>query len=271
MILLFLLLWFVYLASPYVPEEPGIEVALVENMEELQMGSPAREGGGEPEPTPAPAPTPAASPTPAPKPTPAVSKPSNPAMTQEDPNSLAIKQQQERERKQAAELAAAEAKRLKEEAAREAAAKAAAEKAAAEKAAAEQAKRDKASSAMAGLFGGNSGGTNGGEGTGTNKAGNPAGSGKGSGTSGAGSWSLTGRDLNGALAQPAYGSNAEGVVVVKIRVNAAGVVTEASLGQGSTTSDQTLIQAAIAAAKKAKFSTGNGDVVGTIKYVFKLN
>lgn len=123
------------------------------------------------------------------------------------------------------------------------------------------------SNTMAGIFGG--------YGTGTIK-GNPAasgegtGAGTGSGTSGSGRWSLAGRSLKGSLAQPTYSSNAEGTVVVKIRVNAAGQVVEASCGQGCTTNDQALISAAIAAAKKATFTTGTNDVIGSITYVFKL-
>ncbi len=120
------------------------------------------------------------------------------------------------------------------------------------------------SNTMGGVFVGSS--------TGDTKKGNPAasGSGTGSGTSESGRWSIAGRSLIGSLPQPKYSSNAEGTVVVRIRINAAGQVVEASAGHGSTTSDQSLIGSAIAAAKKATFSAGEGDVIGSITYVFKL-
>lgn len=288
MLLLFLLLWLIYLDRPFVPEEEGIEVAFGESLDGSGMAATM------PDPMPIPSPAPAPSVAPSSPATPS----SNDLMTQEDEESLALQREQERKRKEQQALADAERRRQQQEAARleqerkaaeakalaeakakaeaEAAAKAAAEKAAAEKAAAEQAKRDKASNAMAGLFGNNGSSTGSGDGTGDTKKGNPAatgegtGAGTGSGTSGSGRWSLAGRSLKGSLAQPAYGSNAEGTVVVRIRVNAAGQVIEASLGQGSTTSDQSLINAAIAAAKKATFSAGSNDVIGSITYVFKL-
>lgn len=170
---------------------------------------------------------------------------------------------------------------LYEETARQNAAAAAAKKAAAE----EEARRQKAAAAMNGIFGGTSGsGTNYGSGNssygrsynvqgsacGNTTKGNPAGTGVGSGSSGSGRWSLAGRSLKGYLSEPSYNYNAEGIVVVRIRVNAAGQVVDATLGQGSTTSDQGLIQAAIAAAKKATFSAGDSDTIGSITYVFKM-
>lgn len=152
--------------------------------------------------------------------------------------------------------------------------KATTEQVAAKKAAEERVKREKAA-ALAGLWGGTSGygygtGIGAGSTSGNSTKGNTVGIGAGSGTSGSGKWSLAGRSLKGALAEPSYSSNAEGVVVVRIRVNAAGQVVEATLGQGTNTNDQGLIQAAIAAAKKSSFSAGNSEVIGSITYVFKL-
>ena len=125
---------------------------------------------------------------------------------------------------------------------------------------------------MKGLFGSGSGSGSGssnteGAGSNTSKGSNPVGSGISNGNS----WSLNGRSLNGKLSAPQYNSNSEGIVVVRIRVNAAGQVVEATKGSGTNTSDQALIDAAINAAKKTNFSSGNGDVIGTITYKFKLN
>ena len=125
---------------------------------------------------------------------------------------------------------------------------------------------------MKGLFGSGSGSGSGsstteGSGSNTSKGSNPVGSGISNGNS----WSLDGRSLKGKLSTPQYTSNSEGIVVVRIRVNAAGQVVEATKGSGTNTSDQSLIDAAIMAAKKANFSSGNGDVIGTITYKFKLN
>lgn len=275
MLLLFLLLWFIYIDRPQTEEEEGIEV---------MFGN--AEDGGASEPVESAVETPS---VPAPPAAVAPSAPSsNDLMTQEDEESLALQREQERKRKQQEAEALAEQRRkaAAEQAAREKAlaearaaaeAKAAAEKAAAEaaaaKAAKEQAAKDKAA-AMGSLFGGTgsgttSGNTQQGSPTGNSNKGNPVGVGHGTG-SGGHSWSLAGRNLTGSLGNPAYNSNAEGVVVVKIRVNAAGNVISASVGQGTNTSDQQLINSAIQAAKHATFSAGDGDVIGSITYVFKL-
>lgn len=273
MILLFLLLWFIYLDSPFVPEEEGIEVAFGDAME----------GGGYVEPVPSPELAPSA---PAVVP-PAPSAPTNnDLMTQEDEEALALQKEQEKKRREQALAEARELERQKQEQQRLEAERIAKEKAAAEdkaraereaaekaaaKAKAEQEKRDKAAQ-LGSLFGNPSAGTGSGDSQGSTAKGNPAASGKGagSGTSGGHGWSLTGRDLRGRLGDPVYKSNSEGVVVVSIRVNAAGKVVAASRGKGTNTSDQALIDAAIAAAKQATFSEGEGDVIGTITYVFKL-
>lgn len=148
----------------------------------------------------------------------------------------------------------------------------AAEAAARAKKAEEDTRKAKAQSQLAGLFGSGSG-----TGTGsTNTAGsgsaatrNPIGS--GSGNSNGASWSLAGRGLSGSLSKPSYRSNAEGTVVVAIRVDQNGNVVSAVKGAGTNTNDQTLINAAIEAAKKAKFTAGDGVAIGSITYVFRLN
>ena len=84
-------------------------------------------------------------------------------------------------------------------------------------------------------------------------------------------WTLSGRDLLGRLPQPIYQGNEEGRIVVEICVDAEGNVVFADIAKGTTVSSETLRDAAIAAAKKTKFSPGNGIVVGTITYNFRLN
>ena len=85
---------------------------------------------------------------------------------------------------------------------------------------------------------------------------------------------LQGRGLVGALPQPIYpAGNKGGRVVVRVAVNQAGVVTEAAYEpKGSTTSDKALVDAALAAARKARFTESKAFVQGgRITYVFKMN
>ena len=84
---------------------------------------------------------------------------------------------------------------------------------------------------------------------------------------------LQGRGLVGSLPMPAYpAGNRGGKVVVRVSVDKDGVVTSATFEpKGSTTSDTALVQAAIKAAKRAKFTVSTAYVQGgTITYVFKL-
>lgn len=252
MLLLLLLLWLVYLDKPFVPEEEGIELTMadVEEEEYKEPASAAAAAGSA-------APSAAHEETTTKPAKVTTTVPAKPVVTQEDPSVAAAKAAKE------------EADRL---ARAEAAARKAAEEAAAAKKAEEDAKKAKAQSTMKGLFGSGSGtgsGSTNTEGSGSAASKNPVGA--GSGKSNGASWSLAGRGLSGSLSKPAYGSNAEGTVVVAIRVDQNGNVVSATKGAGTNTSDQALIQAAIDAAKKAKFTTGDGVAVGTITYVFKLN
>ena len=84
---------------------------------------------------------------------------------------------------------------------------------------------------------------------------------------------LQGRGLAGELPMPAYpGGNRGGKVVIRVAVNKDGNVTSATYEpKGSTTSDSALVEAAIAAAKRAKFTESAAFVQGgTITYIFKL-
>ena len=72
-----------------------------------------------------------------------------------------------------------------------------------------------------------------------------------------------------SLPKPAYtDQTSEGTVVVNIVVNAQGNVTSASVASGNTS--QALKNAALAAAKRAKFSSSDNNAErGTITYRFK--
>lgn len=93
---------------------------------------------------------------------------------------------------------------------------------------------------------------------------------KGEGTDGDNKWSLAGRGLVGQLPKPANTFNQEGRVLVEIRVNAAGQVVSAT-HKGGTISDKATVQLALEAARKAKFTKGDHDQIGTITYNFKFN
>ena len=86
---------------------------------------------------------------------------------------------------------------------------------------------------------------------------------------GGNNWTLAGRNLK-ALPKPSNEFKQEGKVVVEIRVNAAGNVISAKQ-IGGTISDKQTIQLALDAAKKAKFTEGEHDQIGTITYTFKFN
>lgn len=257
MALVLLLLLFVFIDVPIPPEEEGIEVAFG-NEEDGYGFTPTPVSPQEVLPQPEPV---AVTPPKAEAPS------KNDFMTQEDEATLAL----EKQRKEEAKKKALEEQRIRQQqealAKAEAARIAAEQKAAAEKAAAEQAARDKAANAMSGLFG-NSAGSGQGTTSGSGQTGNPVG--KGSGMSNGNGWSLTGRDLKGKLATPSYNVDAEGIVVVEIRVDASGKVISATQGRGTNTGNQALINAAINAAKTATFTPGDGVVTGTITYTFKL-
>lgn len=110
-------------------------------------------------------------------------------------------------------------------------------------------------------------GTNQGSGAGTNDA--PAGNPLGKGQSGGNSWSLSGRNLDGGMPKPSYNENIEGYIVLNIRVDESGAVISATFSRG-TISEKSLIDAAVVAARKTRFTKGKGTVVGTITYNFKL-
>ncbi|MBR2165678.1 MAG: TonB family protein [Paludibacteraceae bacterium] len=238
MLLLFMLLWFIYLTAVVPEEEEGIEVAFGE-VEEAG-GYMAEQSEAVPMPSPEPA---------APK------QPTAPTVeehiTTDDPEALA--------------LAEAKKKREAEEKARLEAERKAREAAEAERKAKEAEAIAKAN-AMGSLFGQSGNNAGSGDSQGSGQKGNPI----GHGSSGGNSWSLSGRGIKGTLPQPANTFNQEGKVVVQIRVNAAGQVVNATITGGDVSDKQTQ-QLALDAARKAKFTEGDHDQIGTITYIFKLN
>jgi len=93
-------------------------------------------------------------------------------------------------------------------------------------------------------------------------------------TEGSANAHVKGRNVLGTLPRPSYATQAEGVVVVQIKVDQYGNVIEAIPGfEGTTVADKSLWQAAKNAAMKAHFNqSADAPVVqlGTITYKFKL-
>lgn len=108
-----------------------------------------------------------------------------------------------------------------------------------------------------------------------NLAGAPEGSHDGTGLGADGnSFDLKGRSVVGQLPKPNYGANVGGRVIVDITVDAAGAVVNAVYrAKGSTTNNTELVNAAINAARRSRFSKIDGDGLqtGTITYNFRLS
>lgn len=83
---------------------------------------------------------------------------------------------------------------------------------------------------------------------------------------------LQGRGLVGNLPRPAYPGTESGKVVVRVTVGSNGGVESAVFEpKGSTTNDKGLIDAALAAARKARFAESAATVQGgTITYIFRM-
>ena len=112
-----------------------------------------------------------------------------------------------------------------------------------------------------------------GEGNAGDLSGAPEGSHDGTGQSDSGiAYDLSGRSVVGKLPKPFYPGNESGKVVVDVTVDASGRVTYASYrAQGSTTNSKRLVDAAVEAARKARFSSSESLMqTGTITYVFTL-
>ncbi|AEE53196.1 cell envelope integrity protein TolA [Haliscomenobacter hydrossis] len=188
-----------------------------------------------------------------------------PVVTTEDPNAVAIRERQEKERRDRAE--ADRVAREQEEARNRAEAERKRKEAEA------KATKDE----IGGLFGG------GGKGSGKGNTGKPGNQGDPGGdpnsknlegiTTGTGSvgGNLGNRNV---LSAPKITDNSslEGTVVIAVCVDSNGSVVSADYTQkGSTTSNSTLVNLAVNNAKKWKFSTGDVDrQCGTVTYRFKL-
>lgn len=201
-----------------------------------------------------------------------LSRPSdNDLMVQDNEESLILAKQAEEEAKRRAEEEELIRKRREDEARAEAE-RIAKEKALAEQRAKEQQAIDKANQ-LAALFGqaGTTEGANAENASANNSAntkGNPVG--KGMGVTNGTQWTLYGRNVK-SLPKPSSNFAQAGIVVVNIQVDAAGNVTNASLGDGTTISDRSTQQLALQAARQAKFTQGDTPQMGKITYTFKLN
>ena len=106
------------------------------------------------------------------------------------------------------------------------------------------------------------------------KAGQPDGNTKEGKTEGSANAHVKGRNVVGSLPKPSYGTQAQGIVVVQVKVDQYGNVTEAIPGaEGTTVTDKTLWNAARNAAMKAHFNmdaSAPAVQTGTITYIFKL-
>lgn len=258
MCLVFLLLWWLQVAAPVLPEDEGIVVTFGD----------ANEGGGMPDVRPLDEITQAEQ-IPAPA---APARPSdNDLIVQEDEESLALAKQTLEDAKRKAEEQELIRKRQEDEARAEAE-RIAQEKILAEQRAKEQEAIDKANQ-LAALFGqaGTTEGANADNATADNTAsakGNPVG--KGMGVTNGTQWSLYGRNVK-RLPKPSSDFAQAGVVVVTIQVDVAGNVTSATVADGTTISDRSTQQLALQAARQAKFTEGDTPQIGKITYTFKLN
>ena len=260
LLLLFLLLR-LSMSAPLQLEDEGIVITFGD----------ADEGGGMPDVLPMPDPMTQAEQQPAaPAPTPVLPS-DNDLMAQEDEESLPVAQQNEDELKRQAEQEELLRKQQEEEARLEA------ERIEREKALAEQKARQeeaiKKAQAMAALFGqsGSTEGANAENATATPAAtskGNPVG--KNFGQVDGNMWSLQGRSVK-TMPKPSTDFLEQGKVVVSIRVDKAGNVVAASIGDGTTISDRYTQQLALDAARRAKFTEGDKEQIGSITYNFKLN
>ena len=260
LLLLFLLLR-LSMSAPLQLEDEGIVITFGD----------ADEGGGMPDVLPMPDPMTQAEQQPAaPAPTP-VQPSDNDLIAQEDEESLPVAQQNEEELKRQAEQEELLRKQQEEEARLEA------ERIEREKALAEQKARQeeaiKKAQAMAALLGqsGSTEGANAENATATPAAtskGNPVG--KNFGQVDGNMWSLQGRSVK-TMPKPSTDFLEQGKVVVSIRVDKAGNVVAASIGDGTTISDRYTQQLALDAARRAKFTEGDKEQIGSITYNFKLN
>lgn len=241
LLLVFLILWFCYLTAVAPEQEEGVEVEFAEIEELDEPEEPSLSAYAE-EPSEAAPAAPASPAVVATDPKPA----SPPEHIVSEEETLAL----ERARKEQEEREAAERARKKKEA--EAIAKA---------------------NQFGDLFGKTDGTNTNGDGLEKNagQAGNPLG-GRTSGSGRDGRIAgLKGRSpRDGKLPEPTCEFDHYGVVVVQIKIDKDGNNIYAVNASGTNTSDKEMIQCAINAIKKTKWTAGDGEAVGTITYTFNV-
>lgn len=243
LLIVFLLLWFIRLTADVPEEEEGVEIA---------FGEVAEAGGymaEQSEAVPMPAPEPA---------------------TPVQPSSPAEEEMLTSEEQEALALAEAKKKREAEEKARLEAERKAREAAEAERKAKEAEAVAKAN-AFGALFGQSGNTTGSGDSQGAGQKGNPVGHGS-VGQRDTRIQGLGNRNTrDGKIPEPTCEFQHYGVVVVKIRIDKEGNVIRAVNAAGTNTSDQQMIDCAINAIKKTKWTAGDGIAEGTITYTFVNN
>lgn len=253
MVLLFLLLWFIYLTAVVPEQEEGVEVAFGEVgvvIPEAPVTPSASSSASAAEST--------AAPIEPSKPQPPVA--SEPILSDEE--TLAM----EREKAKRDSIAAVEKqkheKELAEQRERE-------RKEAERKAKEEEAKAKAAAMAVALNNAGNGTGNDSGVGGGGSdnpikSGGNNGGGGRDPRIKGLGSR----KPRDGKLPEPDCIFNQYAVVVVQIKIDKDGNNIYAINTAGTNTSDNQMIQCAINSIKKTKWTSGDGEAVGTITYTF---
>lgn len=236
--LVFLILWYVYLSAPVSEQEEGIELAFSEE-EMFGSGNTFEEVN----PAPAEAGDPGVSSEPA-------SSTAEPAPAEEqitsDEKTLAAAEKAKKEKEQ--QEAADRARKEKEDEAKK--------------------KADLMAAALNAAGNGSSvsGTGDGGGGNSNNPVHGPGGNGRDHRISG-----LGGRaPRDGKLPEPSCEFDHYGVVVVQIKIDKDGNNIYAVNATGTNTSDKEMIQCAINAIKKTKWTAGDGEAVGTITYTFNV-
>jgi len=141
----------------------------------------------------------------------------------------------------------------------------------------EERKRREISNRVAGAFGAGAGTqSQGSSDAGSGNQGSPFGNsdhGANEGVGGYGNFALDGRFLGaGGLPRPAYTAQVEGRIVVNITVDPKGNVIGTSIGRGTNIENASMRNAAIDAAKRAKFNAipGTNNQTGTITYNYRF-
>ncbi|MDD6211220.1 MAG: TonB family protein [Bacteroidales bacterium] len=248
-----LLLLYLCVIKTIIPADEGGILVNFGNVNEAAGTFEPEQSGEEPEKT-----------TPPPAPRPKVPEPK--MLTQED-ESIALakeKKKKEEDKRKQEELKRQEEARKKKEAEER-------------KKAEEERKKKEISNKVAGAFGAGSGkGSQGSSESGSGNQGSPFGNsdhGANEGIGGYGDFALDGRSLGaGGLPRPAYTAQEEGRIVISITVDPRGNVIGATIGRGTNIDNASMRNAAIAAARKAKFNAiqGTNNQVGTITYKYRF-